>query len=563
MSQIQSQQVHFRSAFTLVSSSQKQWGDLPRIVRKWISNRPELNDAFWSAWFFAGGEWKPPGGREFVKTAAFVGTGTDESPQFWSVRFEHPCVEFPDQRLWRTDVGIARVDAGHRVSIVVTHRLRSGFGGSEPPSPVPSAPGLVRRLLTASGWTSFAGSERLPVKPQVLKTGEGTRWRDRLQDPARTCPLILVSRGVGVGPLVDVERLGRLLSGAAIVVEAIGSSLDEELQWLVPQNFRCWGGTVRVYQPRVDLSNPADFRRHRFFSRQLILGDGATAVEDTIIRGIVGRTSRPVGDALTTVEDVGAKERESRVAALQDGAEQGADSTEWVQLLEEDNANLHSRLQDRDHEVAALTEAVDAAGEAKDRATEDRAEAERQASNWKQRALDAESTSREYEDAAGALRDLATLPTDVGAVVDLILRAFPDRIALTARGRKSAEKASLNDAPAELGTLWKCLRAMAVTLHRLHFDSESDVDILNEFHDSTGFDVTLTEAKATKGDQKLMMLRRDVFQGEEIDITAHVKWGNKVPKLLRVHYYPDHVRDLLVIGHCGDHLDTAGTRRRK
>jgi hypothetical protein len=59
-----------------------------------------------------------------------------------------------------------------------------------------------------------------------------------------------------------------------------------------------------------------------------------------------------------------------------------------------------------------------------------------------------------------------------------------------------------------------------------------------------------------------MALRRVRYDGQDVDITPHVKWGNRVPKLLRVHFYVDRQKGKLVIGHCGDHLDTYGTRRR-
>ena len=41
-----------------------------------------------------------------------------------------------------------------------------------------------------------------------------------------------------------------------------------------------------------------------------------------------------------------------------------------------------------------------------------------------------------------------------------------------------------------------------------------------------------------------------------------MKWGNRAPKLLRVQFYVDRQKGTLVIGYCGDHPDTYGTRRR-
>ena len=59
-----------------------------------------------------------------------------------------------------------------------------------------------------------------------------------------------------------------------------------------------------------------------------------------------------------------------------------------------------------------------------------------------------------------------------------------------------------------------------------------------------------------------MALRKIVHNGKERDITPHVKAGNKA-RLLRVHFCVDQDEKQIIIGHCGDHLDTYGTRRRR
>jgi hypothetical protein len=65
-----------------------------------------------------------------------------------------------------------------------------------------------------------------------------------------------------------------------------------------------------------------------------------------------------------------------------------------------------------------------------------------------------------------------------------------------------------------------------------------------------------------RDDRKLMALRKRHYEGQELDFSPHAKL-QKGGKDLRVHFYADHTRKLIVIGHCGDHLKTAGTARRK
>lgn len=159
-------------------------------------------------------------------------------------------------------------------------------------------------------------------------------------------------------------------------------------------------------------------------------------------------------------------------------------------------------------------------------------------------------------------QDLEALPRSVEEVVKLAKMVFVDRLAFTERALKSARNAAINEKPTEMPDVWAVLRSMATILHDLHFSGEAGGNIVANYQSRTTYGLALTEGRTTKDDGGLMKLRRDVWDDGEIDISAHVKYGdNRPPKILRVHYYPDHKKNILVIGHCGDHLDTSGTRR--
>ena len=58
----------------------------------------------------------------------------------------------------------------------------------------------------------------------------------------------------------------------------------------------------------------------------------------------------------------------------------------------------------------------------------------------------------------------------------------------------------------------------------------------------------------------------DTYNGQEINIEAHIKNGNndKDPKSVRIYFaYDSSVADKIIIGHCGKHLDNATTRKVK
>jgi hypothetical protein len=147
--------------------------------------------------------------------------------------------------------------------------------------------------------------------------------------------------------------------------------------------------------------------------------------------------------------------------------------------------------------------------------------------------------------------DIQELPRNLLDVLDLVHRSYIERIVATDAARASAEEADFQDP----FIAWRLLRGLAVVLPDL---MRSSVDIPREFQARTGFELSLTESKTTRGDSKLMKRRTAEFLGRQIQEHGHVKFGNRPPKLLRVHFA---FHGSVVITHCGNHLDTAGTRR--
>lgn len=158
-----------------------------------------------------------------------------------------------------------------------------------------------------------------------------------------------------------------------------------------------------------------------------------------------------------------------------------------------------------------------------------------------------------------ALNRLKRLPTTVREVAEAIQGLFRERILFTPRGLAST--ADRTEAVVELA--WECLWATATSLHSMFFVEDTQgVDLERKFKEISGFDLAMSEGKSTKKDKKFMNLRKDIYEGKTVEIVPHVKVGNKEPRLLRVHFYLDHDQDLIVVGHCGGHLDNFSTRNQ-
>jgi hypothetical protein len=265
------------------------------------------------------------------------------------------------------------------------------------------------------------------------------------------------------------------------------------------------------------------------------------------------------GGRRLTVDDVQMHALERRLDALRSStARDENDLREYAALLEQETAHLKTQLR-------AL------AAQSHQAATEHaRAEAEADATiaRLTRELAQAHAGVRVGTRAPRARRDpdlraLREQPGDLPTALDTICRVFPTRVRATARARRSAETASMN-VPREVRNVWRVLHALATTLYDLVFADIPIGDLPSRFRNLTGIELAITEGQQTKRDDRLMLLRRDVDdRGEPIDITPHLKLGDHPPRLLRVHFAVDRERRLLIVGHCGDHLDTFGTQRLK
>jgi hypothetical protein len=359
-------QFHFGCVFTVRGAEGlwPAWSDLARPVKDWISAKHGHPRDLANLRFYLGGEWRPRGAeRVVVTTERAVGSGREEVPQFWAVRYEHPCDEVYF-RQWRTDIGITALEDGSsRFALSTIHWLLPGHIGEGPAPPLPAAPRIVSTLVGSSTWSAFAGSERLRTTPEVLVAGAAPGLVDRIQSAARLSPIVLATREFDTGRLkLDTTRLSRLLAGTATVVEVASSAIDKELEWFLPEPFRCWNGMVRIYQPAVRFDRTMDAKRHRFFKRDHIDALTPEAVEEMIVRGIARRSRSLAADGIVvTIDDVIAKQREFRLAELRrltdDSAlkEQLAIQDELLEAVDQENKAQSGQIR----EIQAQMEEAD------------------------------------------------------------------------------------------------------------------------------------------------------------------------------------------------------------
>lgn len=539
--------VHFRCEVELspVDGKDAAWRRALHLVRSWVGRVLDTR-ATWDGWFETGS-----GGRKDTGPRRWAETRT--AANAWAVRAEHPDRE-TNGRLWRIDIGLERREKGVSASVATGWRLQSGWVGDEPVAPQPSAPAIVRQLVEERRWRATAGDLPLQAVPAILRVGAGETFREQLSSSKRLAPLVFASLDRVTGaPSIDTRRLATLTAGAAVVLAPESLLVEPELEAVLPARFQCRNGTVRIYEPGLRFDSGRDDLRHRYISPFQVRDRSPEATLEMIVRA-VARLARVRGAArIACLEDVADLEREVRLAELRAGTATGA---EWQRLLEEENESLREKQKQATSNAHSAEIRILELEEQLEEAQGERKKSEFLLGEARKVEIALQKNAGALEARARAFETLENLPEKLVEVVDLVSKAFGDRVVFTEKARESAAKSTYRNAP----EAWRCLRSIATTLHALHFGGNLSLyDIRKKFEETTRYELGVGESAGTMNDGRLADKRSVVWNGKVLDISTHVKVGRKAPDCLRVYYHPLRDEQRLLIGHCGDHLDTATT----
>ena len=541
-------QLHFFCAFRMESVDGGKVDDVVETIRLWAESRLR-GVSVPSAAFRAGGEWRAKDDPHSVIRSRSAGGAEGGMSKAWAMRLEHPDAEIK-AREWRVDIGARSAKAGScQLAVSVEHSARPGFSIDLPP-PQPSAPDVVRRLLELPEFSAYAGTQHLSVRAVAVNVGDGVFFREALEDPDRRCPILYISRTQdGMKTLVQPDSLARPMAGAAVVYYQAERGVDEELKYVINRPYRCFDGAVRLYQPLLRLESQSDQIRHRYLRREEILDRGAEKALEAIVHAICRRPDPRYPPLVASIDDVDALSREARIEELRttanDGQELAALYVQDLTRAKEEKESLAERL-------AIAERQLEGEQEQHEETRRELRRVEMELDVTRQ-----QTTAEQTRFAEEFVRGLE-IPTSLSEVLELAERMFPTRLLVTDRARESARKTSLR--PTGVEKAWECLKAMSLVLHDLHLVEGLPLrEIIDRFKNETGFDLSAGESEGTMADRKLAAKRRLDVAGRTFDISSHVKWGRKAPDCLRVHYAVDDTRKVLIIGHCGGHLDTVKT----
>lgn len=513
------------------------------------------------------------------------------------------------ERRWRTEIimkELANKDV--KLYIGLYHGLRGGFIGEPPAQPSPSTPTLVRDIVRSPRVRCFYDIVKSVESPlQVHDTVQQAElFAQLLLHPKRSTPIVLMNMRHtydGNAFTWDPHALTKGCFGSGTIVvpssplRVDGPFLSVLADNLGPHGYRFVAGLqhggVRVFQPNMSVAYSEDFKRHRYF-----LASQGPDVPRWIQDGLrhTLRASLDANNEVFTFDGV------KRAIA------QSADTARWQELQErvkvaiapEQGVAIENERDNLKHLVVALQEELTrrqqesietvtlrtkytqaeeeraVAQELLDGATDQISDLQEELEAERESRFKAEKDSAVYKQLLESKQEADTsrkvlaipskLPNEPHEVVAILQKQLAPRVAILDRALASSHEIPLS----RLHDTWECLVALHEVLWPLHFDESADEDqerkvhrIPAQFTTKSGIDYSVNESATTNRDSDLMRQRRITVDGKEYDFSAHLKVGNKAKDALRIHFAVDEEKKRILVWHCGEHLDTAGTRRKR
>lgn len=417
-----------------------------------------------------------------------------------------------------------------------------------------AAPTLSLRVHTYNGEPEAHESHRarvLKLAQQVIREfathyvaahpiadlEEVTEVARQLHDPSRP-PFVLVSpRSHTHHYLVDPDMLAQALGGVATVFRLDPILNSYKVGDILGEQYNAFNGSVSLLSiPRDGL---IDVRR--FLSREIEALGGTRTVLQTIFEEVATRNFPALPDLI--------RPEAVRGIALQ--VDPGA--VKPLALPEVDEITVPDEPEEQPP-PPQRSEESESSEELKIRSLEQKVEDQEKARRLLAEALLDNRAEQLSLDNAHALRLQllkAALPDPTPAEILVAVQAiFPNRIFVLPTGWDSANAS----APFHRGSR---LLEMMLTLAGPFWEEVASGRPESEARRHLGQAYAARESESVANNNRARSLRTFSYHGEEILMERHLRIGTKpsVHETIRVHFHWDADRKLLVIGHCGEHLD--------
>lgn len=554
--------VHYRTKVDLIKSPIARKDSIFQIVvfhignwlKEHLKGLPEEKFVF-KKWLYTGGRLSNNKYGIEAEVQIIPLSSTVDYPECWVLKFEHRDSSFP-ARIWRTEFGLKVADKNKcQIAITLSWYIKPDYIGEHPFVPRFSVPRAVKRMLDSEDLYTEVAGYRIRNESKRLVAGYGRECYRKLVSATRELPIILINIRER-SSLISPDTLQRLLVGSALVYWYDEQAVHQELGYEWGKNsdlFQCAPDSIRIYQVCIDITKPHDSVRHRFFNLRDFEGN-AKGLLEIIVQSVLRITSfRLSHDGVFDFQSLKSIQQLRNLHQLKIAASNGTrtkEDEEYLKALEEENISL----MERNGELAKEADlAVEYQIQLEDSIRQNEYFRNQFALIQKSQAKISDSRKLQEEQR----KIFKKYPNSLKSILEFIYSFNKDKIFILNEAFDSAEESVFDD----LEGAWDVLFSICTDLYGLIFN-DGGGNIEKMYKDKTNYDLSLKDGKQLNRDNRLLSLRKRIYEGNEVEIIPHVKLDTR-NKNLRIHFYIDSDKRLIVIGHFGDHLETPGTKRRK
>jgi hypothetical protein len=473
--------------------------------------------------------------NENIERTTFAGRGevetlwhAEDEGTFWGLRFSHPDKSDPTRR-WTTDITLAQREATGLV-FSCTVAVASTAGMVLPTRVAPSRPRIVLDVLQR--WGGHHG-HALSVAPEVLRTSNIDHFVDLIFSPQRSRPIVWVSaRNRDDRTMVDGIQLANWLSSLAHVFVSADRYPSLDLREDLPRRWNCWDGAVRVYWPRLKLSDDA-------YAHRIWLADDLHEIErDLTPHGfkehLLGYLSDVAvygedSDELTWL-DLEHRRRRGELEKLR----VAGDANEMLPLYEEDNRALRTQIEQLREECDTLRR--------------ERAFAKQQAETWRESYV----ASRKSE---GFQQDLDRPPATVAEAIEKAQSEFGTQLLFAPNGKSKVDKNEFESPPSVLAAL----EFLATVYHQARIGKKPCADFDAALRQRCGWTFSAHQSEITMNRYEDWYTTR--AEKKKIWLDEHIGTGTSKEERYTIRIGFSWEKDLgkVVIGYIGQHQKTDAT----
>ncbi len=473
---------------------------------------------------------------EFVETARF----DDEGISTVAIRYGHPDRTIQG-REWLTEIGLEVREVESICTILLHTREASAIAYTEVDTTRPQFVGEIVKRCSLSSVTP-GGQLRVLTEDDC----EAFEWT--VNDPDRRHPLIQISPVKDGGYLVDPNRLNNLLVGVADVVQIPENTDTFAISDAIGARFCAYHGAINILWPTVSRPSGSFVPSTRLLETDLqqMIAEGYRP--EFRLLALVGQHTN-AANARLHISPERVQTSSLRSALEKARQTKSSDHSELIYLYKQiddeqrdEIAELKSKFEITERELSAVESKVE--------------EQANTIASLKGQLQQVSSVSALNNNAlkpderavlAKAALGKATLPECLTAIELL----YSDRVIILSSAKSSAADAKKFKSPQKAFELMSKLCDEYVDAK---VSGKGDYDAKNIFGNKA---FSARESECVESNANAKKLRTFRYKNTDTLMMAHLRIGNKqsVAETWRCHFLWDHTNKVIVIGHCGKHLD--------